>query len=262
MRKQPTYKEDATKGRRTVLNPKTYKGDVMTQVWLDSRMLATLDAWLSDNGVTTRFMSDIVRESMNTLLEFLLKVGDAELINHTTTARDCLQHKFRVNLNQGERGRRNVLHNKILSEGSSDMIRPGGNTLNVPDQPTERTPYVTTDEQWAAIQNSIKEEEAKEKKEAYEAIGLGGEDEGIKYDENGLAILVPRTNDQYTMKDKIRDDKLKLVKELEKVKKVSGEGDVVRMKSEEELDADDTRREKKDADYLAAQNAESPKATV
>ena len=107
---------------------------------------------------------------------------------------------------------------------------------------------------WDDAQVKIAELEAKEKKEAYEAIGLGGEDEGIKYDKKGMAILVHRTNDQYTMKDKIRDDKLKLVKTLESVNRESGSGDQIRMKSEEELDADDARREKKEADYQKAQN--------
>ena len=43
--KEREYKEDSTRGS-SLINPLNYKGDVLVQVWVDSRVLATLCRWL------------------------------------------------------------------------------------------------------------------------------------------------------------------------------------------------------------------------
>lgn len=109
------FKEDSTKGSSRVI-PKTYKGDVFVQVWLDSRKLATLSNWLDSNSAFTKFMSDVVRESLNILVRHLVEVEAAHLIDDTSYARDMLRTKYRVNLNQGNRGLKNAFHNIKLTE--------------------------------------------------------------------------------------------------------------------------------------------------
>jgi hypothetical protein len=240
MKKGPEYKEDTTRGG-SILNPRTYKGDVMVQVWLDSRMLATLDTWLVDNGVGTRFMSDVVRESLNTLLEYLIKVDDdIKMIDHTTAARDYLTCKFRVNLNPGLRGNKNVLHNKILSEGRKELIRPVGNRVEEISQPIERTSTIPNDE-WDRIQKRIREEDMKDTRaQADKAL------EEVKFDENGVSVLEPNTQGQYTEEDRVKDEKVKAIVKAKELLKVVESTDAIRKKTDEELDELEVRQAKKD----------------
>lgn len=108
------YKEDSTKGKSLIM-PKSYKGDVVIQVWVDSRVLATLSHWLDKNDNYTRFMSDVVKDSLGLLVDTLVENGE-ELIDDTLRAREILERKYRVNLNKGERGMRNLKHNTLLTE--------------------------------------------------------------------------------------------------------------------------------------------------
>ena len=64
------YKEDSTKGN-SLINPLNYKGDVLVQVWVDSRVLATLCGWLDDKGTYTRYMSQVVRRPLEVLVDLL-----------------------------------------------------------------------------------------------------------------------------------------------------------------------------------------------
>ena len=148
------YKEDSTKGKALIL-PKTYKGDVVVQVWIDSRVLATLSQWLDRNDNYTRFMSDVVKDSLGLLVETIVENGE-ELIDDTMRARNMLERKYRVNLNKGERGLRNVKHNTLLTQ-SKKSIR--GIKTKYP-QVSERT-YVGSEE--------VSDEELQKlAKEAYE----------------------------------------------------------------------------------------------
>jgi hypothetical protein len=116
------YKEDSTKGTALVL-PKSYKGDVLVQVWIDSRVLATLSMWLDSEGNYTRFMSEIVKDTLTMLCERLVEDEIVELVDDTANARNMLERKYRVNLNPCGRGKRNVLHNKVLSSHRETLAK-------------------------------------------------------------------------------------------------------------------------------------------
>jgi len=116
------YVEDSTKGSAQV-NPVTYKGDALVQVWLDSRVLASLSNWLDEDGNVTRFMSDVVRDSLQILCEHLESIEEIKMIDSTVDARRLLEMKYRVNLNPQGRGKRNALHNIILSDKRQSLGR-------------------------------------------------------------------------------------------------------------------------------------------
>ena len=119
------HKKDSTKGK-SYIDPIQYKGDVLSQVWVDSRVLATLALWMESQGLYPRFMSDLVREPLTTLVNSLVKNGEVEMVESTSEARDMLTLRFRTNLNRGGRGGKNVLHNKVLTtqrEEVADAIR-------------------------------------------------------------------------------------------------------------------------------------------
>lgn len=110
------YKVDATKGKSKV-DPRTFKGDVLVQVWVDSRVIATLSEWIDNTGNSTRYMSEVVKGILNAVLIQVVEKGEIEMIEWTTEARELLEKKYKVNLNPSGRGMKNVLHNELLSDG-------------------------------------------------------------------------------------------------------------------------------------------------
>ena len=109
------YMEDSTKGS-SLIEPKTFKNDVYVQVWLESRYLATLSNWLDDEGVNTRFMSEVIREGIRVLVDNLVEGNLTLFVTDTEDARSLLFRKYRINLNNNDRGKKNVLHNKVLCD--------------------------------------------------------------------------------------------------------------------------------------------------
>lgn len=107
------YKEDATAGGARII-PKTYKNDAYVQVWLDSRKLATLTMWLQEHGYNLRFMSEIVRETIDLVVEKLAQQG-VKAVETTTEARTILQI-FKIDFNPDGRGQKNLMHNIALDE--------------------------------------------------------------------------------------------------------------------------------------------------
>lgn len=127
------YKEDSTRGK-SVLNPVNYKGDALIQVWMDSRILATLLMWLDRQEQYPRFMSEVVRIPLQTLVEYLVEGGDVKMVEETGKARRMLESRFRIDLNKGKRGKKNVLHNQILSDSRRRIaVREGRETLPYED---------------------------------------------------------------------------------------------------------------------------------
>lgn len=106
---------DETRGS-SKMNPVKYKGDALVQVWVDSRVLATLSNWLDIEGNFTRFLSEVIRDSLQVLCDSLVENGKAVMIDDTVEARKLLERKYRVNLNPKGRGKKNKLHNIVLSE--------------------------------------------------------------------------------------------------------------------------------------------------
>ena len=109
------YKEDSTKGGSKVI-PKNYKNDVMVQVWMESRKLATLSKWLEKEGRSPRFLSEVVRDPIDILVNYLVELGEIEMVDDTTVAREMLSRRYRVQLNVDEKGMRNAEHNIHLTE--------------------------------------------------------------------------------------------------------------------------------------------------
>jgi hypothetical protein len=83
------YKEDSTKGG-SIIQPLRYKGDVLVQVWIDSRILATLANWLEKNGDYPRFMSEVVRIPLEVIVETVTNNGSVNMIENTVEARNML----------------------------------------------------------------------------------------------------------------------------------------------------------------------------
>ena len=108
------YKGDSTNGG-SLISPVSYKGDVMVQVWMDSRVLATLCKWLESEGEYPRFLSHVVKIPLEMLADHVVGEGKVKMVDGTAEARMLLEGRFHVNLNKGKRGKKNLLHNVVLS---------------------------------------------------------------------------------------------------------------------------------------------------
>ncbi len=120
MSKEKEYAVDSTRGL-SMINPLNYKGDVLVQVWVDSRVLATLMHWLDAQGTYPTYMSQVVRRPLEVLTDVLVNGGDATLIDNTIEAREMLQRRFKVDLSRGGRGEKNKVHNITLSMRREDL---------------------------------------------------------------------------------------------------------------------------------------------
>ena len=116
------YKVDSTKGS-SLINPLNYKGDVLVQVWIDSRVLATLTRWMDLKGEYALHMSQAVKRPLEVMAEFLVSQGDVEIVDDTAEARSMLMRRFNIDLNRGGRGSKNVAHNLALSDRRADLGR-------------------------------------------------------------------------------------------------------------------------------------------
>lgn len=120
MSKEKEYAVDSTRGH-SLINPLNYKGDVLVQVWVDSRVLATLTRWMDSKGTFPRFMSQAVKRPLEVLVDFLVDQGEVELVDGTAEARAMLTRRFNVDLNRGGRGEKNVVHNLALSDRRGEL---------------------------------------------------------------------------------------------------------------------------------------------
>jgi hypothetical protein len=114
------YKEDSTKGS-SIIKPINYKGDMTLQAWIDSRLIATLDRWFVSMDYYPRSLSDVAKKAIELLVEHLVETGKVVMVDDTVEARSRLERRFRVNLNRGGRGGKNVLHNQILSDNRREI---------------------------------------------------------------------------------------------------------------------------------------------
>ena len=115
---------DSVKGKAEI-NPKTYKGDVYTQTWIDSRKLATLSIWLDEGGYRTRFLGEVVKFTIDLIIDHLVDTKAVEMIEFTGDARNILEAKYNANLNPGDRGKNIVIHNLTL-DGRVQEGKVGG----------------------------------------------------------------------------------------------------------------------------------------
>lgn len=127
------YKEDSTKGGSRLINPLNYKGDVLVQVWMDSRVLATLCRWLDGSGFHSRFMSQVVRRPLEVLAESMVDNGEVEIVDDTAEARIMLERRFNIDLNRGGKGSKNIAHNVQLSVNRAELADRVGRERKVVD---------------------------------------------------------------------------------------------------------------------------------
>lgn len=171
-RKEP-YKEDETRGS-SIVKPLNYKCDTLTQAWVDSRVLVTLDNWLRKKGFIPKSMSEVVRKPLEILVEHLVEIKDIEILEDTTEARNTLQYRYRVKLNRGERSGKNILHNQILSSQRNELGEKvmEGSRFNDTQRPAMRAGRVDKETLAKAVEifNTIGEKSIEEvRAEAIEA---------------------------------------------------------------------------------------------
>ncbi len=127
--------EDVTRGSGK-LDPSKYKNDVLTQAWVDSRVLATLLVWMESLNHRPRTMSEVVREPLKAMVKMLVDSGEVKMIDDTIVARQLLEKRTGVDLSRGGRGGKNTLHNVVLTsrrgELGDSLTAPTDDDVNIP----------------------------------------------------------------------------------------------------------------------------------
>ena len=261
---------DSTRGNSPVKDPRNYKGDAYVQVWMDSRVLATLSEWLDAEGRYTRFMSEVVKIPMGILVDYLVESGEINKVDDTGDARELLQRKYRVNLNPYDRGRKNEQHNMLLSsirsrgkklsarkdevDDINKLVRDDNNLYDAASDPEmqDRLARGTdiVNENYAKKQADDAREQSRQ---VVESFGT---------DENGIVQVPTHGRGDYTEADKIKDDeekerreKIKTLKQCESIKEegekkvresVKANDDRMASMSQEELDRREEERKARD----------------
>ena len=213
--KEKIYAVDSTKGS-SMINPLNYKGDVLVQVWVDSRVLATIVRWMDSKGNYPRFMSQGVRRPLEVLTGFLVDNGEVDMVEDTDEARKLLTRRFNVELNRGGRGAKNVMHNLSLSGKRNDLGEriQSRNRINDVNRPMrkQRDPRIAAlIEKGQRIYKELFPDKSKETKhydysESKEE-GCDKNSEIIKELERIERGETPYISQEYTMRDKTNDGK-------------------------------------------------------
>jgi len=231
-RKNYKVKEDSTIGNSVVAYPKTFKGDVLVQVWVNSRILATLSEWLDRNGNDTRYMSEVVKKPLKILMDYLIEIGEVSMVEDTGEARAMLKRKYRVRLNSGNRGRKNEQHNMLLSSIMKEGKVTGLGRGIVNSKPNTLLGGVIKEG------NKSNAQLAREQYERDEDDRLRADVKSriaeLPVDNRGMVIVEPHGHGDYTEKDKVKDDALKSEEDinllLKRAKKIVEEGKKVKKK--------------------------------
>ena len=247
MSKEKEYAVDSTRGL-SMINPLNYKGDVLVQVWVDSRVLATLMHWLDAQGTYPAYMSQVVRRPLEVLTDVLVNGGDATLIDNTVEAREMLQRRFKVDLSRGGRGEKNKIHNITLSMRREDLAESLSKQRMVYDI---NRPLRTT--------TVVRPEESIEQSESYKGLFDGIDIERqtamrFKVNRDGLddSIPVPRAERKVVVVEDANNQPMK--------EKMSNQEVQERMKKIEREEKENLEREKKANDeFLASVMAKAKK---
>lgn len=106
---------------QSAIDPRTYKKDIPTQAWMDSRYLATLSEWL-DQGKDiydrTRTLSEVMQEGIRVLVDHLVRCNEVDMIDDPSIAQKMLVMKYKIKIRKGygARGKQNFIHNQVLTE--------------------------------------------------------------------------------------------------------------------------------------------------
>ena len=109
------YVQGSTRGKSNI-SPTEFKGDSLVQGWIDRRKLAMLSTWLDEGGYNTRHLSDLVRCTIDIVVDNLIANDIVREIEYTDDASKILNLKYRAELNPSGRGLKNLQNNLVLSE--------------------------------------------------------------------------------------------------------------------------------------------------
>lgn len=263
------YVEDSTKGK-SVLDPKSYKRDVLMQVWLQSRYLATLLKWLDKSSTFVKFRSDIVQIVMEQVVHHLVDNGEVEMVEFATDAQSILSGRFGAQSNPSGRGGKNAYHNLVLDERRKEKDEYV--VASVHDKSPVK--ITATDEHVAYAAKRIREFKQEEtKREAKEQLEkvlantkvIGVTESGEKILEStGRASSVVFQEDkdkldaEQTERDKLHKEekeRRKIEKQIERLQeklKPSEDGDTPLIRSQEELEAKQIKRDEEFKESMKA----------
>jgi len=183
-----------------VCNPRKYKRDVLMQVWLESRHLATLLKWLEKEGYFVRFRSEIIRHAVEQLVGHLTETGVVEMVEFTEDAQKMLHSRFGADSNPSGRGGANLHHNLVLDsrrrEGQVGGYNPGSVYRSSQDTSANaftEEPNVVTDDIKALVKKGVEIYKGLEKEEQTSEIDrqIDRMKKNLKFDKDGVVINLP-----------------------------------------------------------------------
>ena len=244
------FKEDSTKGKARMI-PVNYKGDVIVQVWLDARKLLVLSRWLDKGGYVTKNLSNILKFTVDEVVEQLISAGIEQKVEYTKDARTLLEGKYRCDLNPSGRGERNMAHNMRL-----DDIRKGNAYENekgqIPANNTiEKEARNITEEGMEVWKRMEKEGFPSDKRREVEGHEEAMKDyfKEHKVDKDGVIIMPGNSREENIAKGKARAAEIAKDNEAEALAKVKAKEErkakKAKKKEEAELEAMRIEYEKK-----------------
>lgn len=246
------YKEDSTRGR-SLLIPKSYKRDSLVQVWIDRRKLAVLSQWLDESGLVTRHLSDVLRFTIDQVVEKLITDGIVRKVEFTDEATRILESKYQTELNTGGKGEKNLLHNMQLDEirrsrfyGEGEIdVRPRMDSVKEAEVRALADKAV---EMYRELERTGGFKSDKERMEREHEETMNGMREKFKVDDSGVVVVERGRIDEVDGED---DESLVQPK-------MGKSSDVMRSRSKEEILSDIEEINKRDRE-LAEMDMSAPR---
>jgi len=246
---------DSTKGN-ALADPRTYKGDVLVQCWIDARKLAMLSVWLDNGGRVTRYMSEVIRFVMEEVVDHLIESGEIEKIEFCDEARELLTRKYRSQLNPSGRGAMNFKSNLILDNRRKSGYNEKGMEPIINEDYKDTSAKESKSEEHMRIYNEIVRKEKEEARRLEKERNM----KNIEIDADGFVKIAPSNIGSITDEDIEKwksNDNISVVNEVVE-RKIGVTGNIqLRKKSDAELELEGERIAKKDAE-LAKQMNEMP----
>lgn len=104
---------------KSALKPTRNERDSLVQCWVNRKDLATIGLYMESKGVKIHHMADILTFSIETVRSIVLK-ANGTYVDSTEKATAYLSDRFKVNLNPGGRGQKNLITNLLLESGVTD----------------------------------------------------------------------------------------------------------------------------------------------
>lgn len=99
-----------------------YRKDAFVQSWMDRRYIATLIKWLESQEVHPRFMSEVLNDSIVTMVSALVKQDQVSLVQFTSEADQVINRTVRTKLNPSSRGTKAHQLNLELDDSRLEAI--------------------------------------------------------------------------------------------------------------------------------------------